>query len=46
MVINDYIRARSLFADTQVQVFRKGKIVLKYERYEMSLFQSVIFLDI
>lgn len=23
MVINDYIRARSLFADTQVQVFRK-----------------------
>lgn len=26
LVINDYVRARSLFANTQVQVFKKGEL--------------------
>lgn len=25
MVINDYVRARALFVDTDVEVFKKGK---------------------
>lgn len=33
LVINDYVRARSLFANTQVQVFKKGELQFLCQLY-------------
>jgi len=30
MVINDYVRARSLFAETDMKVFKKGMFCRRY----------------
>ena len=28
LVINDYVRAKTMFADTQIKIFQKGELVL------------------
>ena len=43
LVITDYARARSLFGDTEVEVFKKGKAFSISDIFLFNLMQSVMY---